>query len=79
MKTDVRTCMLSRAFILKMRYASDSSCTENQNTFYVQKLFSENHTVYEILWENIVEQVRTQMIIRCMRIACWIFKVITPF
>jgi hypothetical protein len=35
---------------------------------------SENLTVYEIMWKNIVERGRPQMTIRRMRIACWITK-----
>ena len=34
--------------------------------------FSENRTVYEIMWKNIVERGRTQMAIWHMRIARWI-------
>ena len=34
----------------------------------------ENLTVYEIMWENIVESYRPHMTIRRMRIACWIPK-----
>jgi len=34
----------------------------------------ENSAVYEILWENILQQDRPQMKIRRMRIACWIPK-----
>jgi len=36
-----------------VKSASDNSCSENQKTFYVQLLF-EIHTVYEIMWKNIV-------------------------
>jgi len=32
----------------------------------------ENLAVDEIMWKNIVEPGRPQMIIWCMRIACWI-------
>jgi len=31
-------------------------------------------TVYEIMWENIVERSRAQMAIWRMRVACWITK-----
>ena len=34
----------------------------------------ENRAVYEIMWENIVERGRPQMIICPMRIASWIPK-----
>jgi hypothetical protein len=33
-----------------------------------------NLAVYEIMWKNIVETDRLQMITRRMRIACWITK-----
>jgi len=32
---------------------------------------TQNHAIYEIMWNNVVEQGRTQKIWR-MRIACWI-------
>jgi hypothetical protein len=39
-----------------MGNVSDNNCRENQNTrFYVQLLFSENRTFYEIMSKNIVE------------------------
>jgi hypothetical protein len=36
---------------------------ENQDTFYVQKYFSENRAIYEIMWKDIVEPERPQMTI----------------
>ena len=33
----------------------DNSCKRNQNTFYVQYLFSENHTLNETMSKNLVE------------------------
>ena len=36
--------------------------------------FGENHAVYEIMLQNIVESDRPQIILWCMRIACWITK-----
>jgi len=32
-----------------MRNVSDTSCRENQNTFYVKSLFPEIYAVYEML------------------------------
>ena len=49
---------ISCSFLLRMRYVSDKSCRENQNTHFVFSnlfFFSENPTVYEINWKNIVE------------------------
>jgi hypothetical protein len=34
--------------------------------------FTENHSVHEIMWKNIIEPGRPQIIICRMRIACWI-------
>jgi len=37
-------------------------CRENQNThFMLDFFFLENRAVYEIMWENIVEQGKSQM------------------
>jgi len=33
------------------------------HTVYVQKLYSENHIVYEIMWKNTVQPVRPQITI----------------
>ena len=33
----------------------DKICRENQNTFYIQQIFSESFTVYEIMSKNVVE------------------------
>ena len=33
--------------------------------------FSENRTIYVIMWKNIVEPDRPQITIRRMRISCW--------
>ena len=37
--------------------------------------FFENRTIYELMWKNVVQLGRPQMIIWRMRIACWIPKV----
>jgi hypothetical protein len=55
-----------------VRNVSDKGCREYENTFYVH--FSEKLAFYEIMWENLVEPVRPQMIIWRMRIACFIPK-----
>ena len=46
---------------------------ENQNTNFVFSnfFFSENHTIYQIMWKNMVQSDRPQMTIWRMRIACW--------
>jgi len=39
-----------------MTYVLDKSCRGNQNTHFIfSKVFSEDRTVYEILWKNMVE------------------------
>jgi hypothetical protein len=60
-----------------MTYSSNKSCRENQNTFCVQQLFSENGAVDEI--RNVGKygragQATDDNIIRRMRFACWITK-----
>jgi len=58
-----------------MRNISDKTCRENQNTFYVQCIFSRKSCVYEIMWKNEVAcQATHDNIIRRMCIACWITK-----
>jgi len=47
--------------------------SKSKHTFYVQKLFSENHVVYGIMLKNIVWTDSPQMKIN-MRIPCWIPK-----
>jgi len=39
-----------------MKNGSDKNCRETQNThFAFYNFFFENHAVYEIMWENVVE------------------------
>ena len=58
-----------------MRNVSEKSCRENQNTHFVfNNYFSKNRAEYEIMWKDVVESVRPQMIIWRMRIAYWIPK-----
>ena len=46
--------IISRWILLTMRYVSDKSCRENQNTRVVFSnfIFFENHSVYEIMWKK---------------------------
>jgi hypothetical protein len=58
--------------ILRMRNISNKSCGENQNPhFMFNNFFSEDRTVYEIMWKNVVQPDRPQMTIWRMRISCW--------
>jgi hypothetical protein len=66
--------IVSRSVLLRMGNVSDRRRTENQNTFYIQKLFPQNRAVYEIIWRNKVDPDRSRMTIWHMRIACWIPK-----
>ena len=70
---DLSTFMVPRWIILGIRNLWDKSCTENQNTFFVQKLFSESRVVL-ITWKNIVMRDRSQTTIRPMRFSYWIPK-----
>ena len=40
----------------------------------MQYLIFENRSIYEIVWKNVVEPGRPQMIILSMRIICWVTK-----
>ena len=65
---------ISPSILCKTKNISDKSSRENQNTFYIQETFSENRSVYEIMWKNIGQPDRPQMIIWRMRFPCWITK-----
>jgi hypothetical protein len=70
MMTDICTFVISRWILLRMTKGSDKNCRKKStHAFYVQKLFSENRGLYEIIWMNIVEPGRPQMTIWRMRIA----------
>ena len=43
--------------------------------FCAQSLFFENHTVYDVMQENVLELGSPPMTVRRMRIACWIPRV----
>jgi hypothetical protein len=66
----------SCSVLKKKENVSDKSCRETQNTLFVlnNDFFFEIRAVYEIMWKNIVQRGRPQMIIWRMRIACWIPK-----
>ena len=67
--------IISRSFLLRMRNVPVKSCTENQNThFWFSNFFFANRGVYEIMWKNIGERGRPQMVIWRVRIAWWIPK-----
>jgi len=60
-----------------MKNIWDKSSRETQKTHFMFNnlvYFLENSAVYEIMWKNVVELGRPQMIIWRMRIACWTLK-----
>ena len=68
-----QSIFITRSFLLIMRNSSDTLCTVNESTNFVfNNFFSENLTVYEIMWENNVGPERPQMTIWRMRIVCWV-------
>jgi hypothetical protein len=55
---------ISRSILLKMRNVSGEICRKNQNThFTFNNRFSENRTVYEITWKNLIKVDRPQVTI----------------
>ena len=58
-----------------MRNVIDKYCKENQNTFYVKYLFSENRAVYEIMSKNVVQPGATNDVtVWLICVAYWISK-----
>ena len=56
---------ISRSVLLSMRNVSDRNCRDSQNTHFVfNNFFSEYHTAYEIMWENIVQLDRPLMMMQ---------------
>jgi hypothetical protein len=51
-----------------MRNVSDKNCRENENTHFMANIPPprENRAVYEMMWKNMVEPDRVQMI-RCRK------------
>jgi len=67
--------IISRPILFTMRHVSDENCRENQNTQIILNNFlSESRTLYEMMWNNIVQPGRLKMTIWRMPIACWITK-----
>jgi hypothetical protein len=56
---------------------SDTICRENKSTHFCSITFiSEHRVVYEIMWKNLVQSDRPQMIIWRMLFACLVTKAI---
>ena len=54
--------IISRSVLPRMKNVSGKSCRKNQKIYFVFSnfFFPENHAVYEIVWDNIVERDRPQ-------------------
>jgi len=68
MRTDIHFRSYLVQFSLECKIFQALSCRENQNTHFMFNnlslfFFFENRAVYEIMWKNIVERGRPQMII----------------
>ena len=57
-----------------MKTVSYTLCRKTLNKHFVFSISYENRAVYEIIWKNIVERGRSQMIVWSMRVARWIPK-----
>ena len=67
--------IISRSVLRRIIKFSDKRCREKRAThFMFKKFFSENNTVYERTWKNIVEPDRPEMTTWRKRIACSIPK-----
>ena len=70
--------ILSRGIILKMRNFAEKKVVEkfkNQISRSITFFFHPRRSCrYEIMWKNILQSGRPQMILWRMRIACWIPK-----
>jgi len=64
-----------RSFVLIVRNFSDQSCGENQNKHFISvNPPPPNCSVYEIMWKNVLESGRPQMMTWRMRVAFCITK-----
>jgi len=47
-----------------MRHVSDKSCRDNQDTYFMFKfVFFGNRAVYEIMWKNVIQPVRLEVLL----------------
>ena len=60
--------IISYSVLLRMRNVSDESCRGNQNTHFVfdNFFFSQNHSVYEIMWKIVVELAISKAVRLCL-------------
>jgi hypothetical protein len=72
-QTDIHFDHIS-LFFLEWEMFKQKLYTKSKQPFYVQQPFSENRTVYEIMWKNCVQSGRPQISKWCMHIVYWIPK-----
>jgi hypothetical protein len=70
MKTNAHFWQYLAQYFLEWEMFRSKSRTENQHTFYVQHIFSENLAFYEIVWKNMVQPDRPQMTINIAHPHC---------
>jgi hypothetical protein len=56
--------IVSHRVFLKIRNISGRRCGENENTHFMLNKFSENCAIYEIMWENMIQQEKEQMTVQ---------------
>jgi hypothetical protein len=54
----------SRRILHRIRNISDQPCRENKNTYKLNKNFSEDFSIYELTWKNMVEADRPQVTVQ---------------
>ena len=80
MKTNILVYFLSYLahFFLEREMFQATAVEDIKTRFYLQRFFfSENRTVYEKMWKNILEPAGPQITIWRTRIACWITYLLT--
>ena len=69
------TLTISCWILLRMVNFPDKSCRENQSTHFMFNNFvSKNCTIYETIWNNMVESDKPSVTIQPVCIACWVSK-----
>jgi len=56
--------MVSCGIVLTVRCVSDTSFRDSENITFCSTAFSENHGIYEIIWKNIVQPHRAQIVVQ---------------
>ena len=75
MKTNVHVwSYLAQLFLEWEMFRSNFIEKFKKKAFYDQKLFFENHFVFEVMWKKFVEPDKPQVKIWRTRLACWIIK-----